>query len=84
MIKDASTASFIKNVVSPPNYNLFIGLKYHPAEEVFRWLDGSLMTYSDWDTPPTLNQHCAGLLPQSDKKWYEYSCSSSRRFICQV
>ena len=82
MIKDEKTAGFFRNTFNSPDYNYFIGLQYDG--DSYKWIDGSPLTYSNWEKEPTGQHHCGALLPQSHKQWYESSCAAGRRFLCQV
>ena len=49
------------------------------------WLDGSNVTYTNWDTnQPGNNSEGCGMMLVENGKWHDYSCSLfTRSYVCE-
>ncbi|XP_030285260.1 snaclec A7-like [Sparus aurata] len=61
----------------------WIGGYYFEGE--WRWGDGSMFNYHNWDSLSSTNQYqCLQLNSQVSKGWSNHGCSMSFPFVCQV
>ncbi|XP_077995001.1 C-type mannose receptor 2-like [Glandiceps talaboti] len=86
IINDEEENTFLKDFAVTSGSHLWIGLDDIAVEGEMKWVDGSLVTYSDWNTgqPDNYgnNEDC-GHFRFSDGKWNDLSCSNKIGFICE-
>ena len=75
----------IKNLTfsSHPHW---LGCKDREVEGIFRWLDGTLSAWNNWDVGDgepdgEQDQNCL-LLKTSNKKWFDHECDDEQRYLC--
>ena len=65
-------------------YSLWIGATDLDVETVFRWTDGSILNWMNWDSGQPNNhdseQHC--VKRRNEGKWNDYFCDENTKFIC--
>ena len=80
--------SHVRILVTVYTSRLWLGATDRDVESVFRWTDGSLINYVNWDDgQPTgtanSNLNCLGLSP-STMKWTDYECTDNKQFLCET
>ncbi|XP_030068805.1 collectin-12 [Microcaecilia unicolor] len=86
IIESKEEQQFVKKHVSKDR-NFWIGLTDSEEESVWKWLDGTLPTYTNWKTgqPDNWGQHqgedCAGLIYAG--LWNDFHCEDLNNFICE-
>ena len=66
------------------NSDFWIGLTDEGSEGRWRWTDGSQSAWTNWESGQPnggSGANCAGIEQQ---KWWDTSCSNTRRFMCQI
>ena len=59
----------------------WLGATDTETEGVWKWFDGSNITYSNWGSPSNTNaENC--LLLAGDKKWDDRNCTEKHPFLC--
>ncbi|KAJ0012088.1 hypothetical protein NQD34_013063, partial [Periophthalmus magnuspinnatus] len=65
----------------------WIGLNHLEQEDVWKWVDGSLLNSSFWsDGEPNNegNEHCGEIHPRVGlRNWNDLNCAKKRPFICE-
>ncbi|XP_077994200.1 alpha-N-acetylgalactosamine-specific lectin-like [Glandiceps talaboti] len=77
---------YLKDLVLNAGSHLWMGLDDRDVEGEMRWLDGSLVTYSDWNTgqPDNYeNKEDCGHFVYHNGKWNDLPCSKKIGFICE-
>ncbi|XP_039605543.1 C-type mannose receptor 2-like, partial [Polypterus senegalus] len=61
---------------------LWVGAS-RPSGGSFTWVDGSLLTYTNWcpGEPNFANENCVSVYP--DRTWNNYLCTNLLPFLCQ-
>ncbi|XP_070548586.1 C-type lectin domain family 10 member A-like [Ptychodera flava] len=95
IINDVQENDFIKNIFEQRGfYSVHIGMKNQLSNIFFAllfsaelsWLDGSTISYSDWDSDKRNKwdpKSCVGMKAASYGKWYYHPCSDKLGFICE-
>ncbi|XP_038058604.1 lymphocyte antigen 75-like [Patiria miniata] len=85
IIPDATTSTFIKNVLSGATGQYWIGLHDVIAENTFKWVDDTpLGSWNNWNPgePNNVgNEDCAAVYASS-AKWNDDGCSKAKPYIC--
>ncbi|XP_077984195.1 perlucin-like [Glandiceps talaboti] len=86
IIKDSDVDLFLRGFGS--RTNLWIGLSDRAAEGVWKWIDNTRVTYSNWIPGQPSNyqgrEDCGHLWKGTyDGKWNDAPCSSKMGFICE-
>ena len=65
--------------------NGWIGLNDEVKEGTWVWVDGSVLSYKNWDSGQPSNnnnnQHCG--FRTSNGKWNDFTCSTPKSYICE-
>ncbi|XP_072267445.1 collectin-12 [Pyxicephalus adspersus] len=88
VIETKEEQQFIKKQTSDKG-NFWIGLTDREEEKVWKWLDGTLLTFENWKPGQPDNwtpemgpgEDCAGLIYSG--LWNDFHCSDLNNFICE-
>ncbi|XP_077997842.1 macrophage mannose receptor 1-like [Glandiceps talaboti] len=85
IIHSEAENAFLKELAISGPSHLWIGLDDIDVEGHMKWEDGSLVTYSDWNSgePNNRGEEDCGHLRSSDGKWNDLTCTYKNGFICE-
>ncbi|XP_013421067.1 deleted in malignant brain tumors 1 protein isoform X2 [Lingula anatina] len=81
--------SMLSNYTGPPTF-IYIGLDDIAVDRDWRWTDGSVVQYTNWDVrsgQPTkldIGEDCATIAPHILYLWYDRQCTLEYPFICKI
>lgn len=79
-----SSAS-IQSVLSAMSSFAWIGLSDAASENVFRWLDGTALSYTNWAVGQPnggAGENCGYL--ENAYLWHDYPCAEAHNYFCQI
>ena len=85
----ASNRRKVSNATSQEIFLLFsvwLGATDHDVDSVFRWTDGYIVNWVNWDTHHPVggpNKACIGVVGSSNK-WANYECTDTKKFFCET
>lgn len=88
IINDNDEQQYIKNTIAGKTY-FWLGLTDREEENVWKWVDGTLPTFTKWKPGQPDNwthghedgEDCAGLIHQAN--WNDFYCTDRIGFICE-
>ena len=88
IINDAEENMLVKSkLASPATISFWIGLTDSLAEGVWRWTDGSGISFADWaDGEPNDHegQDCGAFNYAQSYKWDDQGCSANNKYVCEI
>lgn len=79
--------NFLRRKISHHSHGTWIGLHRMNHRDDFRWLDGSALDFTKWDTGKPNNHRsaraCVYMESSHGSRWSDGTCKNKRPFICQ-
>ncbi|XP_057177788.1 CD209 antigen-like protein C [Triplophysa rosa] len=81
IINNKEEQDFVKTISDSENH--WIGLSDSDEEGRWTWVDGSTLTYSSWRYHEPDGQRRENCAVSYTSVWYDYSCDSGYKWICE-
>lgn len=69
-------------------YYWWIGLNDLSVEGTWEWIDGSAVTYTEWDSGEPSNsgggEDCVHFIANQGTEWNDLGCSTSQNYVCEA